>query len=106
MGLLTFWYALSCNYEHEPTLTTYILSQMERLHQMNVIPDVLPDFHPSFDMRLTAPDMSAATHRAGRWKSVEPGSFVPVISVSTLPSLYRNVHCSNLPIATSDAQTA
>ena len=51
MGLLTFWYALSCDYEHEPTLTTYIHSQMERLHQMNVIPDVLPDFHPSFDMR-------------------------------------------------------
>ncbi|KZV70569.1 PEBP-like protein [Peniophora sp. CONT] len=64
---------------------------MERLHQMNVIPDVLPDFHPSFDMRLTAPDMNAATHRAGRWKNVEPGSFVPVISTRKQPRLYTTV---------------
>ncbi|VDC04830.1 unnamed protein product [Peniophora sp. CBMAI 1063] len=64
---------------------------MERLHQMNVIPDVLPDFHPSFDLRLTAPDMNAATHRAGRWKSVEPGSFVPVISTRKQPRLYTTL---------------
>jgi len=31
---------------------TYI-PQMERIHQMNVIPDVLPDLHPSFDLHIT-----------------------------------------------------
>lgn len=70
---------------------------MERLHQMNIIPDVLPDFHPSFDMRLTAPDMNAATHRAGRWKNVEPGSFVPTISVSAFTPksivVFQLTHC-------------
>jgi large subunit ribosomal protein L35 len=29
---------------------------MERLHQMGVVPDVLPDLHPSIDVRLTFPE--------------------------------------------------
>ncbi|KAN0101061.1 hypothetical protein V8E55_001045 [Tylopilus felleus] len=29
---------------------------MERIHQMHVVPDVVPDIHPSFDLRVSFPE--------------------------------------------------
>ena len=54
---------------------------MERIHQMNVVPDLLPALHPSFDLRLNFPESPpddpvrrARTKR--RYKRVEPGVFL------------------------------
>lgn len=63
--------------------TTFILTfvQMERIHQMNVVPDVLPTLHPSLDLRLTFPEpppQSAylRTRSKRQHKQVEPGVFL------------------------------
>ena len=46
---------------------------------MNVVPDLLPSLHPSFDLRITFPQPNVAS-KAGRSKriytAVEPGSFL------------------------------
>src|SRR5579872_5018870 len=57
------------------------LSQMERIHQMNVVPDILPSIHPSFDLRLTFPEPPPESkylrNRTKRQhKQVEPGVFL------------------------------
>src|ERR1700753_1298419 len=54
---------------------------MERIHQMNVVPDVLPSLHPSFDLRLTFPEPPPqSTYLRNRvkrqHKHVEPGIFL------------------------------
>ena len=55
---------------------------------MHVIPDLLPDFHPSFDLRLTfpeAPPKSAYLRSRVKRKhaQVEPGVFLLPVQVST-----------------------
>ena len=55
--------------------------QMERIHQMNVVPDVLPSLHPSFDLRLTFPEpppqsVYLRTRSKRQHKQVEPGVFL------------------------------
>ena len=57
------------------------LVQMERIHQMNVVPDVLPSMHPSFDLRLTFPEpppqsVYLRTRSKRKHKQVEPGIFL------------------------------
>ena len=54
---------------------------MERVHQMNVVPDVLPSLHPSLDLRITFPEPPPQSvylrNRAKRQhKQVEPGIFL------------------------------
>jgi large subunit ribosomal protein L35 len=48
---------------------------MERLHQMNVVPDVLPDFRPSFDLRVSFPQYNKEL-KYGKNMLVEPGVFL------------------------------
>lgn len=62
---------------------------MERIHQMNVVPDVLPDLHPSIDVRLTVPSTLKQLREGQKVHTpVEPGAFVfprqvgPLLSTS------------------------
>ncbi|KAI0030443.1 phosphatidylethanolamine-binding protein [Vararia minispora EC-137] len=63
---------------------------MERLHQMNIVPDVLPDFHPSFDLRLNSPQKRTARAKPV-WKPVEPGKFLSTQMTVHAPRLYATV---------------
>ncbi|KAF8584930.1 PEBP-like protein [Ramaria rubella] len=63
---------------------------MERLHQMNVIPDLLPTLHPTLDLRIQFPSAHpsprTALHRAREnadFASITPGAFL-------LPAQTRN----------------
>lgn len=50
---------------------------MERIHQMNVIPDVLSDIRPSFDLHVTARTSSEEFRKTKKWQvAVEPGTFL------------------------------
>jgi large subunit ribosomal protein L35 len=62
---------------------------MERIHQMHVVPDVLPDLHPSLDLRITAPATSAQffADPKKRFVEVEPGVYLTPDRVS-LASLF------------------
>ncbi|KAH9949497.1 PEBP-like protein [Amylocystis lapponica] len=69
---------------------------MERIHQMNVVPDLLPSLHPSFDLRLNFPEsppedpvLRARTKR--RYKKVEPGIFLLPEQTWRPPVLYTTV---------------
>lgn len=58
---------------------------MERIHQMHVIPDVVPDFHPSFDLRASFPEQQLkATSTMPKYKFVEPGIYLLPEQVSFL----------------------
>jgi large subunit ribosomal protein L35 len=59
-------------------LTYKILMQMERIHQMHVIPDVLPDLRPSVDLRVAYRKISVHLQPGTRRKHayVEPGIFL------------------------------
>lgn len=48
---------------------------MERVHQMKVIPDLLPVFHPTVDLQLSFKED----------ESVIPGNFLPVESTFQAP---------------------
>ncbi|KAF8060919.1 phosphatidylethanolamine-binding protein [Lyophyllum atratum] len=65
---------------------------MERIHQMKVVPDVLPDFRPSIDVHLaartTARDLKVTNKRH---ITVEPGTFLLPEQTMEPPSLYANV---------------
>lgn len=52
--------------------------KMERIHQMNVVPDVLPALHPSFDLRINFPeappeDIRLRTRVKRKYEKIEPG---------------------------------
>lgn len=50
---------------------------MERLYQMKVIPDVLPDFRPTVDLHVTARALPKQFHETGKVSvHVEPGAFL------------------------------
>lgn len=53
---------------------------MERIHQMNVVPDLLPSLHPTIDLRITfpiPPRRTASVENAlRRDAAVEPGVFL------------------------------
>ena len=58
---------------------------MERVHQMHVIPDVVPDFHASFDLRISFPEhRTNAASIAPKFKFVEPGIYLLPEQVSFL----------------------
>ena len=65
--------------DFECKLNCYV--QMERIYQMNVVPDILPEMHPSFDLRLSFPEPPPRntllrTRTARRYLPVEPGVFL------------------------------
>ncbi|KAG6850183.1 hypothetical protein H0H93_016863 [Arthromyces matolae] len=65
---------------------------MERLHQMHVIPDVLPDLRPTIDVHVAAE--ATLEERAKTKKlhfTVEPGTFLLPYQTFSPPSVYANV---------------
>ncbi|KAH7926219.1 PEBP-like protein [Leucogyrophana mollusca] len=69
---------------------------MERIHQMHVVPDVLPDLHPSLDVRVTFPEVpsSDASEDAPlkvKYSQVEPGTFLVPEQTINPPQLYTSV---------------
>ena len=54
---------------------------MERIYQMSVVPDMLPELHPSFDLRIKYAEPPPAsnylrTRVKRKLKEVEPGIFL------------------------------
>ena len=54
---------------------------MERIHQMNVVPDLIPDLRPGFDLRITFPEpppesVYLRTRVKRRYVAIEPGIFL------------------------------
>jgi len=69
---------------------------MERIHQMKVVPDVLPLLHPSLDLRVTFPkspphSLSAREQTKRIHQEVEPGVFLLPEQTRNPPRLYANV---------------
>lgn len=64
---------------------------MERIYQMHVVPDLLPELHPNVDLRIQFPN--PAGHRTLRQRraeranfyKVEPGTFLTPEQASILP---------------------
>lgn len=68
---------------------------MERVYQMNVVPDVLPVLRPSIDLQLAFPEgppqsVVARTRRARKYKTVEPGVYLLPEQVGFLAELRRS----------------
>lgn len=66
---------------------------MERIHQMKVIPDVLPDLHPSIDLNVT---VRTYVDKFRKTKpihdvAIEPGTFLSPEQTLMPPRLYANV---------------
>ncbi|KAJ7051219.1 hypothetical protein C8F01DRAFT_1176268 [Mycena amicta] len=83
---------------------------MERLHQMHVVPDVLPIIHPSIDLRLTArlmPEHFESLMRRNRsqrgvntFKEVIPGNYLTSRQTRAPPKLYANVFHTDVRLYT------
>ncbi|KAF9261856.1 PEBP-like protein [Marasmius fiardii PR-910] len=66
---------------------------MERIHQMNVIPDVLPVMHPSVDLDVTVkPPLNRAFISSRRVFLVEPGRFLTPQQTIKPPTLFPHVY--------------
>lgn len=68
-------------YERASVWSAHRCLQMERIYQMNVVPDMLPVLKPSFDLRIkyaeAPPDNNYLRTRVKRkLKQVEPGIFL------------------------------
>ena len=58
---------------------------MERIHQMHVVPDVVPDLHPSLDLRVSFPEhQTKVASTVPKYKFVEPGVYLLPEQVSFL----------------------
>ncbi|KAI9567039.1 phosphatidylethanolamine-binding protein [Boletus coccyginus] len=65
---------------------------MERIHQMHVVPDVVPQFHPSFDLRVSFPEyQTKVTSTAPKYRFVEPGIYVLPEQTMDPPRLHKDV---------------
>ncbi|KAF4605629.1 hypothetical protein EYR40_004416 [Pleurotus pulmonarius] len=65
---------------------------MERIHQMNVVPDVLPDLHPSVDIRITVPSTLKQLREGQKVHApVEPGAFVFPRQTTKRPNVFTTV---------------
>ncbi|KAG1889188.1 phosphatidylethanolamine-binding protein [Suillus subluteus] len=69
---------------------------MERIHQMKVVPDVLPDIHPSLDLRVNFPKVKSntrtqATVSKAVYEHVEPGVFLLPEQTVEPPKIYTTV---------------
>jgi large subunit ribosomal protein L35 len=63
---------------------------MERIHQMNVVPDVIPDLRPSFDLRVSFPQYNEAL-RYRTNQVIEPGVFLEPKDVRYICSCYLSL---------------
>ncbi|TFK18802.1 PEBP-like protein [Coprinopsis marcescibilis] len=61
---------------------------MERIYQMKVVPDLLPELRPSIDLRLAA---SVLPTHVQKVKVVEPGAYLVPDQTIAPPRLYANV---------------
>ncbi|KAF9456690.1 phosphatidylethanolamine-binding protein [Collybia nuda] len=74
---------------------------MERIHQMKVVPDVLPELHPSFDLIVTARTPALEFRKTGKSQTgIEPGSFLLPEQTATPPKLYANIFHSDTRLYT------
>ncbi|CAK5279833.1 unnamed protein product [Mycena citricolor] len=87
---------------------------MERVHQMNVIPDALPVMHPTVDLHLTAPLMqehfdklmrrnrgpSGLPRRMNTFKDVIPGNYLVPKQTREPPKMYANVFHTDVRLYT------
>ncbi|KAI0706214.1 phosphatidylethanolamine-binding protein [Cytidiella melzeri] len=69
---------------------------MERIHQMSVVPDLLPSLHPSIDLRLNFPeappkDIVRRTRHKRKLEKVEPGVYLLPEQTRRPPHLYVTV---------------
>ncbi|PCH33086.1 PEBP-like protein [Wolfiporia cocos MD-104 SS10] len=69
---------------------------MERIHQMGVVPDLLPSLHPSLDLRVNYPEpppksVYLRTRVKRRYQKVEPGIFLLPQQTWKPPMLYTTV---------------
>ncbi|KAG1725580.1 phosphatidylethanolamine-binding protein [Suillus paluster] len=69
---------------------------MERIHQMQVVPDVLPDIHPSLDLRVTFPKVKSNTGLQVTvskvvYENVEPGVFLLPEQTVEPPKIFTTV---------------
>jgi len=64
---------------------------MERVHQMHVVPDVVPDFHPSFDLRVSFPEHKTAESTSRKYEFVEPGVYLLPEQTIDPPRLHKDV---------------
>ena len=76
---------------------------MERIYQMNVVPDMLPELHPSFDLRiryLAPPPKNnyLRTRVKRKLRQVEPGIFLlPEQVRHFLLRLFGSKSCNGTP---------
>ncbi|KAL5535788.1 MRPL35 [Sanghuangporus sanghuang] len=69
---------------------------MERIHQMNVVPDLLPSLHPSIDLRISFPEPPPhstylRTRTRRKYKPVEPGVYLLPEQTRRPPRMYTSV---------------
>lgn len=67
---------------------------MERIHQMFIVPDVIPYLHPSLDLRVTYPQARTTSRRQpGKTQHmlVEPGTFLLPEQTTKPPKLHTSV---------------
>ena len=75
----------------------HLMPQMERMYQMNVVPDMLPELDPSFDLRIRylepPPKNNYLRTRVKRkLKQVEPGIFLVPEQVSLTSACWATAH--------------
>ncbi|KZT08971.1 PEBP-like protein [Laetiporus sulphureus 93-53] len=69
---------------------------MERIHQMSVVPDLLPSLHPTLDLRVNFPEpppkrVDLRRRVKHKYKKVEPGIFLLPQQTLEPPMLYTSV---------------
>ena len=79
---------------------------MERVHQMNVVPDLYPSLHPTIDLRLNFPeappeDIVRRTRMKRKLEKVEPGVFLLPEQVRNSSSLHSGLIYSVLDSETT-----
>ncbi|KAJ3998867.1 phosphatidylethanolamine-binding protein, partial [Lentinula boryana] len=79
---------------------------MERLHQMHVVPDLLPAIHPSLDLHVTVPyplnkQFKRSMKSGGKSiVGVEPGSFLSPTQTARAPGLWAHAWHSDVRLYT------
>ncbi|KAJ6573882.1 phosphatidylethanolamine-binding protein [Mycena vulgaris] len=83
---------------------------MERIHQMDVVPDVLPVLHPTVDLHVTARLMpehfdslmrrNTFQRRVNTFKEVIPGNYLTPKQTRVPPKLYANVFHTDVRLYT------
>ncbi|KAH7881435.1 uncharacterized protein C8R40DRAFT_1164859 [Lentinula edodes] len=79
---------------------------MERIHQMHVVPDLLPGVHPSLDLHVTVPyplnkQFKRSMKSGGKSiVGVEPGSFLSPTQTARAPGLWAHAWHSDVRLYT------